>query len=40
METSLTDGWGVGVLALLLMGELCRERFTGEGGSGDGVCSR
>jgi len=36
---SLTDGWGVGVLVLLLMGEPCRERFAGEGGSGEGVRS-
>jgi len=40
METSLTNGWGVGVLTLLLMGEPCQERFTGEGGSGEGVRSR
>jgi len=40
MEISLTDGWGVGVAALLLIGEPCREHFAGEGGSGDGVHSR
>jgi len=39
MEISLTDGWGVGVLTLLLMREPCQERFAGEGGSGEGVRS-